>query len=246
MRHDKKEYDNDDEQSETEMHTSDESTHAEVQDAKDWYEHHDANEGNHDLHGSQNTRNLLTGHHGDDRLVGGSQHDILTGAEGNDELEGADGDDVLIGGGDHDVGHNHLSGGVGNDVLIAGGHKTKHLDHFLKAHPELAAAVTADTKYADLASLVQADVGSDFSSIRNTFVFHEKSGSDHIFNFHAETDQIQLDKGLNGSDIRDISSLISHVSVSGNDLCIDLGDGNQLTLIGVDLTKMSADNIVFA
>lgn len=245
MSRDKEEYETDHTQLETETRDSGISTQPEVQEVKDLYEHHDANESNHDLHGSQNTSNLLTGHDGDDRLVGGAQHDILTGARGNDELEGGDGDDVLMGGGDNDVGHNQLSGGVGNDVLIAGGHKTKHLDHFLKAHPELATSITADTKYADLASLIQADVGTDFSSTRNTFAFHEKSGSDHIFNFHAETDQIQLDKGLNGSNIQDISSLISHLSVSGDDLCIDLGAGNQLTLVGVDLTKMSADNIVF-
>lgn len=238
MRCDKKEH-------EEYQHSEIESFSHDMQDVDGLYPHHDANENDHDIDGTQNPRSFIKGHHGDDRLVDGAPHAILTGAEGHDELDGGEGDDVLIGGGDQDVGHHQLSGGMGDDILIAGGHKTKSLDRFLIEHPELIFAITADTRYADLASIVLADVGTDFSGVRNTFVFHEKSGIDHLFNFHTETDNIQLDKNMNNSGIRDIASLVPHLSISGENVCIDLGGQNQLTLVGIDLTKISADNIVF-
>lgn len=217
----------------------------EVSEGHDGYEYHQTTAVDHELHATDLRDTLLAGALGDDKLVGGTHNDILDGSDGNNTLDGGSGNDVLIAGGDTNHGRNHLNGGSGDDVLVAGGTKTHALDDFLRVNPTLAAALTNDPKYVSLSTLVKGTIGDTGGGSVNTFELQSASGHDSIFNFHAATDVLEIHRGLNGSDIRDVASLASHMHVSGNDVTIDLGSGNSLTLVGVDVAHLSAANVTW-
>lgn len=216
----------------------------EVSDGDDGYEYHHTSESDHELHGSELHDSVLAGALGDDRLHGGSRDDVMDGDDGSDTLDGNDGDDILVGGGESDRGHNHFNGGSGDDILIAGGAKTHSLDNFLKANPVLSTALTNDAKYASLATLVRGTV-DDSGGAMNTFELDSGNGHDAIFNFHASSDKLEIHRGINGSDIQDTASLLRHVDVSGDHVTIDLGNGNSVTLVGIDVEHMSEANLAW-
>ncbi len=212
-------------------------------------EHQSVSSGHHELHASGLGNAMLTGDSADDHLFGGQHDDVLDGNDGGDSLDGGDGSDILIAGGQTDLGANSLDGGAGDDVLIAGGAKTLELHDFLQAHPEVGDLVRTDARFTGAVSLIDAAptvTSATPAAATNTFAFHSDNGHDAIYNFHALGDKIQIDRGLNGSDITDIDSLVRHISVSGNDLSIDVGQGNSITLVGVDVAHLSADNVLWA
>jgi hypothetical protein len=210
------------------------------------YEYHYSSATTPEVHGSNTVGNVLKGSNSDDLLYGGVRNDVLDGSDGNDRLEGSDGDDILVGGANTDKGENHLNGGNGDDILVAGGSKTSQLDQFLANHQDIVNSVKSDQKLTDVAAIINSVTNNTSNSSHNIFDVHSGSGHDQIFNFHAATDKVQLDRGLNGSDIRDINSLLNHIHISGNDLSIDLGGGNSIMLVGVDVSGLSANNVAFA
>ncbi|EDX84219.1 SCP-like extracellular protein, putative [Synechococcus sp. PCC 7335] len=64
-----------------------------------------------------NSRSVIKGSAGSDKLIGDANNQILTGKRGNDILDGRAGNDKLRGGG----GNDKLFGGEGNDMLLGGG-----------------------------------------------------------------------------------------------------------------------------
>ena len=231
---------NDDTKTSSEQHTEEGQTDS------DGYEYHSTSTTNHEAHGNESHDSVVRGGGSDDSLYGGGGNDVLDGSDGNDHLEGSDGDDILIGGGNTDKGENRLNGGVGDDILVAGGSKTRHLDQFLTHHQDLVSTLKTNQKWGSVASIVNSDTDDTGGGVHNIFDVHSSSGHDKIFNFHAATDKIQLDRGLNGSDIRDLDSLLQHIQISENDLSIDLGGGNSVTLIGVDIAGLTANNVAWA
>ena len=181
----------------------------------------------------------------DDTLVGNDLDNVLDGGNGSDTFDGGKGSDILIAGGSTDQGENHLNGGMGNDVLIAGGTKTQFLNNLLTQNPDIVSSLLSDPKWGKAQSFVKSDIDNSGGGVHNVFEFHSASGNDSIYNFHAASDKIQIDSGLNGSNLRDVTSLLQHVSVSGNDLSIDFGGGNSVTLIGVDISALSVNNAFF-
>ncbi len=181
----------------------------------------------------------------DDTLIGNDLDNVLDGGNGSDTLDGGKGSDILIAGGSTDQGENHLNGGMGNDVLIAGGTKTQFLNNLLTQNPDIVSMLLSDPKWGKAQSFVKSDIDNSGGGVHNVFEFHSASGNDSIYNFHAASDKIQIDSGLNGSNLRDVTSLLQHVSVSGNDLSIDFGGGNSVTLIGVDISALSVNNAFF-
>jgi len=204
----------------------------------------------HELHASGLRNAVLRGDEADDHLHGARHNDLLDGGDGDDTLDGGDGDDVLIAGGHTDRGTNSIDGGAGDDVLVAGGTATRELHEYLRLHPEVADAVRGDGKLIGLLSLIEASPVTDpldtSARAANTIAFHDGNGHDSVFNFHAEGDRIQIDRGVNGSDISDIESLVRHITVDGDDVSIDLGQSNSVTLVGVDVAHLSADNVLWA
>jgi len=81
--------------------------------------------------------------------------------------------------------------------------------------------------------------------VQNSFEIHSSNGNDLILNFHASSDKIILDSGVNGSDIIDATSLFSHMTTVGSNVTFDLGLGNSITLVGVDVSSLMTSDFVF-
>ena len=210
----------------------------------DGYEYHRSTGNNHELHASELHDSVLIGNH-DDLLAGGTRNDVLDGGDGNNTLDGGSGDDVLVAGGQTNRGQNHLNGGSGDDILVAGGTKTHALDDFLTANPGVSSAISADPKYAGLTTIVRGAADDTGGGAMNTFELQSGNGHDSIFNFHAQSDHLQIHRGLNGSDIQDVASLSRHIHVSGSDVSIDLGGSNSVTLVGVDVGHLTEANLTW-
>ena len=211
----------------------------------DSFEIHHSSSDSHEAHGSDSHNSLLDGSDSDDSLYGGIRNDVLDGGSGDDYLAGGSGDDLLIGGGYSDRGHNHLDGGSDDDLLVAGGSKTHDFDDFLRANPQVVNSILSKPEFAGLVGFVQGVADDSALGMVNIFDLRSGGGRDQIFNFHASGDRIQIERGINGSDINDIDSLVRHISVSGSDLSIDLGGGGSVTLVGVDIEHLSADNVLW-
>lgn len=195
--------------------------------------------------GSLTSRNAIEGSDRDDIIHGGHQTDVIDGGDGNDHVEGNDGDDILIGGSSSDSGHNNFVGGAGDDIMVASGRKTRDFDHLVRNNAGLNQAIHTDAKFASVADIVDND--GVVSTGQNTFEFQSgNSGNDLILNFHVETDRLVIQRNINGSGIEDYLSLMSHVSKHDSNITFDLGNGNSVTLVGVEHSGFSLQNILFA
>ena len=174
-----------------------------------------------------------------DGLRGGAGNDVIEGSNGYDPLlSGDDGIDFIIGGGYTDVGNNVISGDSGNDLLVAGGHKTSQFNQFLSTFPN-AFNVQSETLNSIINSVTDNAPGRSY----NVFSFDTNSGNDKVYNFHAATDQIRIYSGLNNSNITNFDNLLEHISISGDNLTIDFGADNSVTLVGVDIASLGASNV---
>lgn len=156
-------------------------------------------------HGPGNDNGHGPGHgHGGDDGSGPPSGDYLFGQDGNDVLFGGRGDDVLDGGADNDV----LIGGQGNDLLQGG-----------SGNDLLAGNAGAD-------SLV-GGAGDD--------VFHFESGfgRDVVLDFRPGEDVISIQANINGSGITSADDLVGRISSDDTGTVINLGDGDQIKLVGV-------------
>ncbi|WP_141653055.1 M10 family metallopeptidase C-terminal domain-containing protein [Phenylobacterium immobile] len=165
--------------------------------------------------------NYLRGDDGDDSIIGGAGfddingnkgQDIARGGLGNDWVVGGQGDDKLYGETGNDIvygnmGDDSLEGGVGADTIRGGQH-----DDVLfggDGNDWLAGDRGADT--------ITGGEGAD------TFYFFTAAATDRVVDFNsAEGDRVQLDRGVSYT-----------VRQEGADAVIDLGNGDQLILVGI-------------
>jgi len=174
-----------------------------------------------------------------DGLRAGAGNDVMEGSNGNDPLlSGNSGNDFIISGGYTDVGNNVISGDSGNDLLVAGGHKTSQFSQFLSTIPDFF-TVQSEALNSIVNSITDNAPGRSY----NVFSFDTNSGNDKVYNFHAATDQVQIQSGLNNSNITNFDSLLEHITISGDDLTIDFGADNSVTLVGVDIASLGANNV---
>lgn len=164
---------------------------------------------------------LITGGAGADTLDGGAGNDDVQGEEGSDNILGGAGDDYLYGDtpyatiGGHDTlfggdGRDSLDGGVGDDQLFGGAGDDK-----------IVGAAGSNYLRGDDGNDTIAG-GSDFDDING------KAGVDKVTDFSAgEGDRVQLDPGTAYTLVQD-----------GADLVIELGGGNRMTLVGVQLSSL--------
>jgi Ca2+-binding RTX toxin-like protein len=219
----------------------------------DGFAHQNADLSHREVRGHDGYRNAIKGSDGDDVIVGGSRDDILSGGLGSDVISAGAGNDIVIGGGSRDAGINRIDGGPGDDILVAGGQKTSAFSALFAANPLLNTLVHADAKFADIADIIDGTsstsaalfgaLGMASTPVENDFIIHSGNGNDLILNFHAATDKIVVDRVLNGVTI-DSASLLQRMVVNGSNVTIDLGQGNSVTLVGVDPASLSAANFV--
>jgi Ca2+-binding RTX toxin-like protein len=136
--------------------------------------------------------------------------------EASSELRGTDGNDILVGGNDDDI----LNGGDGNDRLEGG----------------------------DGDDVIDGGGGNDLlSGARgdDLFVFTDGDGADRISDFQA---------GAGSDDIIDLSGHTgannfteaqTGASQAGVNTVIDLGGGDSITLLGVDMNDLHQDDFLF-
>jgi Ca2+-binding RTX toxin-like protein len=195
----------------------------------------DGGDGNNIIHGGLGNDvivvssgvNYLRGDEGDDQILGGIAFDDINGNMGNDTLAGGVGDDWVVGGKDNDsqsgddgddivwgnLGNDTLDGGAGNDQVRGG-----QGDDILFGGPGN--------------DFISGDRGNDTETGgTGTDIFHTFSGAglDKVLDFNlAEGDRVMLDPGTTFT-----------VSQVGADTVIDMGNGDQMILVGVQMATLT-------
>ncbi|HEV2531277.1 family 16 glycosylhydrolase [Phenylobacterium sp.] len=173
----------------------------------------------------------ITGVDGNNYLRGGAGNDSIQGGPGFNDINGNQGDDTIVGfsnvgdwlvggqGNDMIVSHGTgdiLYGNLGNDTLIGG--SGAQILRGGQGDDSIIAGFGADWISGDRGNdTIQAGAGPD------TFHTFSGAGMDRVLGFDAaKGDHVQLDPG-------------THFTVSqvGADTVIDMGNGDQMTLVGV-------------
>jgi Ca2+-binding RTX toxin-like protein len=169
----------------------------------------------------------LRGEAGNDVIQGGDAFDDINGNQGDDSIDGgAGGADWLVGGQGNDliVAHasgNILYGNLGNDTLSGG------------AGGEIVRGGQGDDSLSGGGGgdWISGDRGADtMSGGTGADIFHTFSGAgvDRVTDFNlAEGDRVQVDPGTTWT-----------VNQVGADTVIDMGNGDQLILVGVQKTSL--------
>jgi phospholipase/lecithinase/hemolysin len=170
--------------------------------------------------------NYLRGGDGDDVVNGGTGFDDINGNTGADTLHGNAGDDWVVGGKGDDVqfgdaGNDIVWGNLGNDTLDGG----DGADQVRGGQGDDSLSGGAGDDY------ISGDRGNDTETGgAGADVFHSFSGAgiDRVLDFHAqEGDRVMLDPGTSYT-----------VSQVGADTVVDMGNGDEVILVGVQLSGL--------
>lgn len=186
---------------------------------------------------------------GDDIGRGGNGADLIVGADGRDDLYGDLGRDKLLGG----RGDDNLHGGVGTDLLIGGSGNDalsgdEGGDRLLggDGNDQLDGGAGGDlVNGGDGEDIVGGGAGRDRligGSGNDVFVFGAGYGRDTIVDFEDGADTILL--AIDGIASFDDVLHSARDTLTGLDLKFDGGD--ILSLRGVDIAALSADDFSFA
>jgi len=171
-------------------------------------------------------QSYLRGEDGDDSIAGGSAFDDINGNQGNDTAHGNAGDDWVVGGKDNDqlfgdTGGDIVWGNLGNDTVDGGDGN----DQVRGGQGDDSVSGGAGDDF------VSGDRGNDtISGGAGADIFHgsQDAGIDRVLDFHlSEGDRVMLDPGTTYS-----------VNQVGGDTVIDMGAGNQMILVGVQLSTL--------
>ena len=173
--------------------------------------------------------NLLRGEGGNDVLLGGGEFDDLHGNTGADTLYGADGGDWVVGGQGSDLlygdqGGDIVVGNLGADTLFGGDGDDRM--HGGQENDVLDGGAGADFVTGDRgADTVHGGAGAD------TFHFFDGAGIDRVMDFnYGEGDRVNVAPG---------SARTVYQGSEG--VVIDLYDGDQMLLVGVNLSTLPSD-----
>ena len=173
----------------------------------------------------------LRGGDGDDSIVGGVEFDDINGNKGNDTIDAGagPGNDWLVGGQSNDLitahhGQNLLYGNLGNDTLHGG--DGGDVLRGGQGDDVIVGGSGADFVSGDRGN--DTETGGAGADIFHTF---GDAGIDRVLDFHtAEGDRVQLDPGTT-----------FHVTQVGADTVIDLGNGNEMVLVGVQMSTLTGN-----
>lgn len=169
----------------------------------------------------------LRGDAGNDSISGGTGFDDINGNMGNDTAHGNDGDDWVVGGKDQDL----LTGDNGFDIVYGNlGDDTISGD----AGADWVRGGQGDDSVSggDGDDWLWGDRGNDtISGGAGADIFHSFSGAgiDRITDFSlAQGDRVQLDPGTGYATLQ-----------VGADTVIDMNNGDQVILVGVQLSSLT-------
>jgi Ca2+-binding RTX toxin-like protein len=170
---------------------------------------------------------VMRGGDGNDSVQGGSAFDDINGNKGADTIDGGSGgSDWLVGGQGDDLITSHHSGNIlygnlGNDTLVSG----DGVDVVRGGQGDDSIVGGAGNDF------ISGDRGNDTESGGpGADIFHgsQDAGIDKVLDFHqAEGDRVQLDPGTTYT-----------LAQVGADTVIDMGNGNQMILVGVQLSAL--------
>jgi Ca2+-binding RTX toxin-like protein len=173
----------------------------------------------------------LRGEAGDDVINGGSGFDDSNGNMGNDTIHGNAGDDYSVGGKDNDMlfgdaGDDIVWGNLGNDTCDGG-----------SGNDQVRGGQGDDVIFGGSGNdFVSGDRGNDtLTGGSGADLFHDSqdAGIDKVMDFNiAEGDRVELDPGTTYA-----------VSQVGADTVLDMGGGNQMILVGVQMTSLLPSSI---
>lgn len=159
---------------------------------------------------------------GDDTLNGGAGDDTLFGGLGNDTLKGGSGDDLLDGGDGNDT----LSGGSGDDILLGG------------LGNDALSGGSGDDR-------LEGGAGDDIltgGSGNDVFVFMPGFGRDTITDFAGgHEDVVEFAAAL----FADFDAAMAQAAQVGSDVVFTIDADTSLTLAGVQLGSLGADDFRF-
>lgn len=173
---------------------------------------------------------IVFGSHGSDTILGGEGNDIIFGGNGNDMIVGGHGTDIIFGGNGQDLliggdGDQALFGGNGNDMIVGG-----------TGNQLLSGGNGND--------VIIAGEGNDTmigGHGHDTFMFGSGGGRDVVMDFH-QGDVLQIQRNINGLNVTNAADLVSHISNDGHgNVVIDLGNGDNVTLIGIKPEDLQHD-----
>jgi len=172
-------------------------------------------------------QSYLRGDDGNDQLTGGASFDDINGNMGNDTVSTGAGDDYAVGGKDND----QLSGDVGGDVVW--GNLGNDTQDGGDGDDQVRGGQGDDTITGGAGNdFVSGDRGNDTiagGTGADNFHGSQDAGLDRVIDFNlAEGDRVQLDPGTTYT-----------VSQVGADTVIDMGAGNQMVLVGVQLSTLT-------
>ena len=175
--------------------------------------------------------NYLRGEAGDDVINGGWGFDDANGNMGNDTIHGNGGDDFSVGGKDNDLlfgdsGNDIVWGNLGNDTCNGG-----------SGNDQVRGGQGDDIVNGGSGNdFVSGDRGNDTitgGSGADNFHDSQDAGIDRVLDFSvAEGDRVQLDPGTTYT-----------VSQVGADTVLDMGGGNQMILVGVQMSSLLPSSI---
>jgi hypothetical protein len=171
----------------------------------------------------------LRGGAGDDIINGGAGFNDMNGNMGNDTVHGGSGDNWVVGGQGSDMlfgggGINLMLGNLGNDTIAAG------------SHGDVARGGQGDDSISGGAGndYISGDLGNDTETGgAGADLFHgsQNIGIDRVLDFsYAQGDRVELDPGTTFT-----------MSQVGSDTIIDLGNGNEMVMVGVQLSTLPSD-----
>jgi Ca2+-binding RTX toxin-like protein len=171
----------------------------------------------------------LRGEDGADYIIGGDGFDDINGNMGNDTLSGGNGGDWVVGGKDNDLqfgdaGDDIVWGNLGNDTLVGG-----------DGADQVRGGQGDDVLFGGAGNdFVSGDRGNDtITGGAGADLFHgsQDAGIDRVTDFHlSEGDRVMLDPGTTFTLRQD-----------GADTVIDMGGGNQMILVGVQLSTLTGN-----
>lgn len=165
------------------------------------------------------------GDDGADTLSGDDGADTIGGGVGNDSINGGSDNDTIFGGADSD----NLNGGGGDDLLFNGAGSDTVLG-----------GTGNDTLWGGAGDdRLTGGAGAD------TFVFGATSGNDTVTDFDTSEDTLDLSFASAGfADLASVTAASSETNQDSTDgLLIDLGGGQSVFLIGLEVADLADLNL---
>lgn len=193
----------------------------------------------------------LTGNEGNNRMLGAGGSDNMNGQGGNATIFGGPGQDVVRGG----VGDDSVFGGGGNDQVYGGsgtdrifGQTGRDQVYGGAGRDQLFGNAGNDLLYGG-ADNDRVDGGSGNDRLTggaggDIFVFSPGRDIATDFNAAQSGEKIDLSSVVSITGFNDLMSG-RHIRQSGDNAVIDDLGGNTLTLLGVDLTDLGANDFLF-